>query len=86
MSEKKTTSGLLLPLKLISRSMQTDSVKNKIIRSEIVQMLEDKLDEVQTIPVEEIPKIKELLVRIEPEEPKVANEVRHMLTKFHPNL
>lgn len=84
--EEVKTSGLLLPLRLISRSLKTDSKNTHIIRSEIVQMLEDKLGEVEVIPTEEIPKINELLVKIEPEEPKVADEVRQMIVKFHPNL
>lgn len=85
MMEKETTSGLLLPLRLISRSLG-NSMNTKIIRSGIVKMLENKLDEVQTIPMEEIPKINELLIKIEPEEPRVVNEVKQMLLKFHPNL
>ncbi len=80
------TSGLLLPLKLIVRSLETDSANNHIIRSKIVQMLEGKLDGVQMIPTEEIPRINELLIKIEPEEPVVVSEVRQIVTKFHPNL
>lgn len=85
--KKKTeTSGLLLPLKLIAHSLETNSEKNHIIRSQIVQMLEGKMDDVQMIPPKEIPMINELLVKIEPEEPVVASEVRQMISKFHPNL
>lgn len=86
MSENKKTSGLLLPLRLINQSLKTESKNSHVIRNGIVKMLEDKMDEVETIPVDEIPKIKTLLQKIAPAEPKVAEEVNQMIAKFHPNL
>lgn len=83
---EKNTSGLLLPLKLISRSMKTESENSHVIRAGIIKMLEDKMDEVTSIPTEEIPKIKKLLTEISPVEPRVAEEVNQMIIKFHPNL
>ena len=85
MTEKKT-SGLLLPLKLISKSLLTESQNSFVIRTGIIKMLEDKMDEVTNIPLEEVPKIRKLLSTISPAEPKVAEEVNQMIAKFHPNL
>lgn len=82
----KTSSGLLLPLKLISQSLKTDSKNSSVIRTGIVKMLEDKMDEVTNIPVDEVPKLRKLLVEIEPTEPRVAGEISQMIEKFHPNL
>lgn len=86
MSENKKTSGLLLPLRLISQSLKTESENSHVIRNGIVKMLEDKMGEVENIPIEEVPKIKTLLQKIAPVEPKVADEVSQMIEKFHPNL
>ena len=83
---EKITSGLLLPLKLISRSLKTESKNSHAIRAGIIKMLEDKMDEVTSIPIEEIPKIRKLLNEISPVEPRVAEEVNQMIIKFHPNL
>ena len=83
---EKITSGLLLPLKLISRSLNTESENSHAIRAGIIKMLEDKMDEVTSIPIEEIPKIRKLLTEISPVEPRVAEEVNQMIIKFHPNL
>ena len=83
---EKITSGLLLPLKLISRSLKTESENSHAIRAGIIKMLEDKMDEVTSIPIEEIPKIRKLLTEISPVEPRVAEEVNQMIIKFHPNL
>lgn len=85
MSEKKT-SGLLLPLKLISKSLLTESQNSFVIRTGIIKMLEDKMDEVTNIPLEEVPKIRKLLSTISPVEPRVADEINQMIAKFHPNL
>ena len=83
---EKKTSGLLLPLKLISQSLKKNSKNSTVIRTGIVKMLEDKMDEVTCIPMEEVPKIRKLLTAISPTEPKVAEEVNQMIAKFHPNL
>lgn len=79
------TSGLLLPLKLISRSLKTaDSVNNRIIRQGIVKRLEEKLEEVQYIPETELPQLKTLLNTIAVAEPKIVTEVKQIIEKFHP--
>ncbi len=82
----KKSSGLLLPLKLICKSLQTESKNSVVIRTGIIKMLEDKMDEVTEVPQDEIPKIKKLLIPISAAEPKVAEEVQQLITKFHPNL
>ena len=86
MGTSKENSGLLLPLKLISKSLQTDSKNSTVIRHGIIKMLEDKMDEVTCIPTDEVPKIRKLLTTISPTEPKVAEEVNQLIEKFHPNL
>ena len=79
------TSGLLLPLKLISHSLETiDSKKSQIIRKGIIKMLEDKLEDVEVIPEHELPQLKKLLEKISAAEPKVVAEVRQIIEKFHP--
>ena len=82
--ETTTSSGLLLPLKLISRSLDIDSPINRTIRSGIVQRLEEKLGEVELIPEEELPMLTMLLNKIAPVEPKVVAEVKQIIEKFHP--
>ncbi len=86
MSENKKTSGLLLPLRLISQSLKQESENSHVIRNGIIKMLEDKMGEVENIPLDEVPKIKTLLQKIAPAEPRVADEVSQMIEKFHPNL
>ena len=80
----RKTSGLLLPLKLISRSLQPDSDANRIIRAGIVQRLEEKLEEVEYIPEEELPTIAAFLDRISAAEPRVVTEVKQIVEKFYP--
>lgn len=86
MMQKTETSGLSLALKLIKVSLDSDSDTNRTIRKGIIKMLRQKMHEVTYIDIAEVPILLKQIEQIAQQEPQVADEVKQLIQKFHPNL
>lgn len=82
---RKETSGLLLPLKLLSLTTggSEGSVK---IREEVMSLMRRNINALKIIPAEEVPIIREYTEKIHSFDPELANEVMALVEKFNPKL
>ena len=83
MNEK--TSGLLLPLKLLSLTVggSDNSVK---IREEVMPLMRRNIDAVKFIPSSEVPLIREYAGKVRTFNPDLADELTVLVAKYNPNL
>ena len=79
------TSGLLLPLKLLSLTTG-GSVNSLKIRQEVMLLMRRNLDAVKFIPPEEVPLIREYAGKVKSFAPELADELTSLVAKFHPSL
>ena len=82
---KTETSGLLLPLKLLSLTVggSDSSVK---IREEVMPLMRRNLDAVKFIPASEVPQIRQYAEKVRTFNPDLADELLTLATKFNPTL
>ncbi len=79
------TSGLLLPLKLLSLTTG-GSVSSLKIRQEVMPLMRRNLDTVKFIPPEEVPLIREYADKVKSFAPELADELTALVAKFNPSL
>ena len=79
------TSGLLLPLKLLSLTTG-GSVGSLKIRQEVMPLMRRNLDAVKFIPPEEVPLICEYADKVKSFAPELADELTALVAKFNPSL
>ena len=84
---KKTikTSGLLLPLKLLSLTTG-GSVSSVKIRHEVMPLMRRNIEDLKCIPPEEVPLIREYAEKVRTFAPELADELDILVAKFNPNL
>ncbi|MBQ8480945.1 MAG: hypothetical protein IJ532_00225 [Alphaproteobacteria bacterium] len=85
MMRKKETSGLLLPLKLLSLTTG-GSVSSVKIRQEVMPLMRRNIEAVKFIPPEEVPLIREYAEKVKVFAPELAKELNSLVAKFNPNL
>lgn len=71
---EKETSGLLLPLKLLSLTTG-GSVSSVKIREEVMPLMRRNMENVEVIPAAEIPQIREYTEKIRSFAPDLADEL-----------
>ena len=85
MQMKNETSGLLLPLKLLS--LTTGGSDNSLkIREEVMPLMRRNLDAVKFIPASEVPQIRQYAEKVRTFDPDLADELLTLATKFNPTL
>ena len=79
------TSGLLLPLKLLSLTVggSDNSVK---IREEVMPLMRRNINAVKFIPSSEVPLIREYAEKVRTFNPDLADELIVLVAKYNPNL
>ena len=85
MVKNKKTSGLLLPLKLLSLTSK-GSKESLQIRQEVMPLMRRNLETVKAIPDEELPDIREYLKKITKFDQEIADEITAVVKKFNPDL
>ncbi|MBQ4399933.1 MAG: hypothetical protein II830_01405 [Alphaproteobacteria bacterium] len=79
--EKTETSGLLLPLKLLSLTTG-GSVSSVKIREEVMPLMRRNMESVVVIPTAEVPQIREYSEKIRLFDPKLADELMILVAKY----
>ena len=79
------TSGLLLPLKLLSLTTG-GSVSSVKIRHEVMPLMRRNIEDLKFIPAEEVPLIREYAEKVRTFAPELADELDTLVAKFNPNL
>lgn len=82
---KEKTSGLLLPLKLLSLTVGGSECSVKI-RQEVMPLMRRNLDAVKHIPTTEVPKIREYAEKIRSFDAKLADELISLVALHNPNV
>lgn len=83
--EQIKTSGLLLPLKLLS--MTAGGCGHRVdIRQEIMPLMRRNLNSVKFIPPEEVPDIRKYAKIVRSFDPELVDELLALVAKFNPRL
>ena len=79
--KKTETSGLLLPLKLLSLTTG-GSVSSVKIREEVMPLMRRNMESVVVVPTGEVPQICEYSEKIRLFDPKLADELMILVAKY----
>lgn len=82
---KTKTSGLLLPLKILSLTTG-GSAGSLQIRREVMPLMRRNIEDLKFIPPEEVPLIREYAKKVKTFAPELADELDTLVAKFNPNL
>jgi len=83
--KENETSGLLLPLKLLSLTTG-GSVSSVKIREEVMPLMRRNLDALKSIPSSEAPLIREYAEKVRSFNPELADELICLVLKYNPSL
>ena len=79
------TSGLVLPLKLLSLTSK-GSKESLQIRQEVMKLLHRNLENVKCVPDEELTDIRKYVEKVKKFDQETADEITAVVKKFNPNL